>query len=65
MNAIAEVDDAVRLDAPLRLEKGGVIRRCTVGLRRVGDCDAPAVLVLGGISATRRVTSLPGDVGAG
>jgi len=65
MNAIAEVEDAVLLDAPLRLEKGGVIRQCTVGLRRVGDCDAPAVLVLGGISATRRVTSLPGEAGAG
>jgi homoserine O-acetyltransferase len=65
MTAIAAVDEAVPLGAPLRLEKGGVIQRCRVGLRRVGDGDAPAVLVLGGISATRRVTSLPGEAGAG
>lgn len=65
MTAIAAVDEAVPLDAPLRLEKGGVIQRCRVGLRRVGDGDAPAVLVLGGLSATRRVTSLPGEVRAG
>jgi homoserine O-acetyltransferase len=65
MTAIAAVDEAVPLGAPLQLEKGGVIQRCRVGLRRVGDGDAPAVLVLGGISATRRVTSLPGEAGAG
>lgn len=65
MTAIADIDEAVLLDAPLRLEKGGVIQRCTVGLRRVGDQHAPAVLVLGGISATRRVTSLPGETNAG
>jgi homoserine O-acetyltransferase/O-succinyltransferase len=65
MTVIAVVDEAVPLDAPLRLEKGGVIQRCRVGLRRVGDFDAPAVLVLGGISATRRVTSAPGETGAG
>lgn len=65
MTAIAEIDEAVLLDGPLRLEKGGVIEHCTVGLRRVGDSDAPAVLVLGGISATRRVTSLPGEANPG
>jgi len=65
MTTIAVADEAVLLDDPLRLELGGVIPRCTVGLRRVGDADAPAVLVVGGISATRRVTSLPGDADAG
>jgi len=65
MTVSAVVDEAVPLDAPLRLEKGGVIQRCRVGIRRVGDFDAPAVLVLGGISATRRVTSAPGETGAG
>lgn len=58
-------DHAVRLDRPLRLERGGTIDPCTVGLRRVGSPDAPAVLVLGGISANRRVTSVPGEATAG
>ena len=65
MTAIAVADEAVPLDAPFRLEKGGVIRHCRVGLRRMGDFDAPAVLILGGISATRRVTSVPGETGTG
>lgn len=61
MTAFAAVDEAVVLDEPLRLERGGAIYPCTVGLRRCGDPDAPAVLALGGISATRRVASLPGE----
>ena len=65
MTTIALFDEAVRLGTSLRLEQGGVIHRCTVGLRKVGDERAPAVLVLGGISATRRVTSLPGEAGPG
>lgn len=65
MTAPAVVDEAVLLEEPLHLQRGGAIHPCTVGLRRFGDPDAPAVLVLGGISATRRVTSLPGEPDAG
>lgn len=65
MTALAAKDDAVLLEEPLRLERGGAIHPCTVGLRRFGDPDAPAVLALGGISATRRVTTLPGEADAG
>jgi homoserine O-acetyltransferase len=61
----AGADRAVQLDGPLRLERGGAIAPCTIGLRRVGKADAPAVLVLGGISATRLVTSVPGETTAG
>jgi homoserine O-acetyltransferase/O-succinyltransferase len=61
----AGVDRAVRLNRPLLLERGGAIDPCTIGLRRVGKADAPSVLVLGGISATRRVTSVPGETTAG
>lgn len=65
MSSPARADQAVRLDRPLRLAHGGAIDPCTIGLRRVGCPDAPAVLVLGGISATRRVTSVPGETTAG
>jgi homoserine O-acetyltransferase len=65
MSGPGDADYAVRLDRPLRLERGGAIDPCTIGLRRVGCSDAPAVLVLGGISATRRVTSVPGETTAG
>jgi homoserine O-acetyltransferase len=65
VTALAAIDEAVLLQGPLLLEHGGAIHPCTVGLRRFGDPDAPAVLVLGGISATRRVTTLPGDADAG
>lgn len=65
MSSPASADREVRLDGPLRLERGGAIDPCVIGLRRVGSPDAPAVLVLGGISATRRVTSVPGETTAG
>ena len=65
MSGPAGVDRTVRLDGPLRLERGGAIDPCVIGLRRVGSADAPAVLVLGGISATRRVISVPGETTAG
>jgi homoserine O-acetyltransferase len=55
MTTLTVLDEAVALADPLILERGGLIRGCAVGLRRIGDPDAPAVLVLGGISATRRV----------
>ena len=60
MTCLDGVDETVRLDT-LRLERGGSIEPCTVGLRRVGHAEAPAILVLGGISATRRVISAPGE----
>ena len=64
MTCLAVIDEAVRLGV-FPLERGGTIEPCTVGLRQIGSPDAPAILVLGGISATRRVASAPGETVAG
>lgn len=59
--AIAGYDTEITLPAPLRLERGGSIPRPTIGLRQWGAPDRPVVLLLGGISATRRAFALPGE----
>lgn len=52
-------DRRVTLNRPVTLGSGAVLERCTVGLRLHGDSDAPAVVVLGGISAGRVLARLP------
>lgn len=47
----------VSLTRPLPLERGGVLHAPEVAYRLHGPTDAPVVLVLGGISSDRHVTS--------
>lgn len=58
-------DHRLLLDQPVLLASGDRLERCTVGIRSHGDPSAPAVLVLGGISAGRRVAPAPGETEPG
>ena len=49
--------ETVTLDNPLELERGGVLDDVRVGYELQGTSDGPLILALGGISATRHVTS--------
>ncbi|HJU66477.1 MAG TPA: alpha/beta fold hydrolase, partial [Gemmatimonadaceae bacterium] len=52
---------ALSLGAPLTLEHGGELEHCRIGFRRYGHPGLPLVIVLGGISASRHVTSCTED----
>ncbi|HJR63853.1 MAG TPA: homoserine O-succinyltransferase [Gemmatimonadaceae bacterium] len=49
------------LGEPLLLEYGGQLEQCRIGFRRYGDPSLPLVVALGGISASRHVTSCAED----
>jgi homoserine O-acetyltransferase len=51
----------LRLPAPLPLDAGGVLDGCEVAFSAYGDPTAPAVVVLGGISAGRHVVAHADD----
>ena len=57
-------EQRLRLHGPIVLG-GGELEQCTVGIRSHGDPSAPAVVVLGGISAGRRVAAAPGETEPG
>ncbi|MGH7575366.1 MAG: alpha/beta fold hydrolase [Longimicrobiales bacterium] len=47
----------LRLDRPFALEHGGRIAECEIAWAAAGPADAPLVIALGGISASRYVTA--------
>jgi homoserine O-acetyltransferase len=54
-------DGVAPVPVPFALEHGGAIGRGGIAWRSAGPDGAPAVLVLGGISADRRVLRAPGE----
>lgn len=52
-------DGVVHLTGAFELELGGSLQPCDVAYRSYGPGDAPAVIVLGGISAGRRIVDEP------
>jgi len=48
-------EDILKIAAPFRLHHGGELPELSLAWRLAGQLDGPVVLVLGGISATRRV----------
>lgn len=55
----------VTLNEPVQLERGGTLDHVEVGYELQGQRDGPLILALGGISATRHVTSHAEDTKPG
>ena len=56
-------EDVLRIAAPFRLHHGGELPELSLAWRIAGNPDGPVVLVLGGISASRRVFTHDGSKG--
>src|SRR4051812_17047235 len=54
-------EDVLKTAAPFRLHHGGELPDLALAWRLAGKLDGPVVLVLGGISATRRVFTYDGS----
>jgi len=54
-------EDVLKIAAPFRLHHGGELPELDLAWRLAGNLEGPVVLVLGGISASRRVFTLDGS----
>src|SRR5258708_33739933 len=59
-NALNPIDETLRLE-PFALHHGDTLPDARMAFRLVGNREGPVVVVLGGISAHKIVTGLPGE----